>query len=211
MVRLSAYEYLLPRVTHQLFLARDGNEHANTVVFSACREYLGESTVSFGERPAAGATGVRPAAKGLELPAGLPMSIELATAVDSDSASGDRIQGRLLNDVVDPVGHSVLLHEGATLDGRLMRVEVHHLKPVEFTISLRWETIEVDGVKTPLWLAPNRRMATPEATKGLLRPRGVPITLPLAGEERYQSYSFPGSHVSLFAGFRTEWLTASPW
>jgi hypothetical protein len=209
MVRLSAYDYLLPRMTRQRFIGRDGGEHENTVTFSACREYLGESVVTFGGMAPAAGGGARQPAKALELPAGLPVTIELITAIDPESAAGDRIQGRLAKAVVDSK-HAVLLPEGAPVEGRLMRVEVHHPKPTEFTIVLRWETIEVQGAKVSLSLRPDRRTAVPEAARGLLRPRGVEIDLPLPGEERYQVYSFPGSRVVLYGGFRTEWLTARP-
>jgi hypothetical protein len=210
MVRLSAHDYLLPHITRQRFIARDGGEHENTVTFSACREYLGESVVSFGEHAQAAGTGARAAAKAPDLPAGLPLSIELATAIDPESAAGDRIKGRLLKAVVDEARHAVLLPEGAAVEGRLIRVEVHHSRPTEFTIALRWETIELNGVKLPLSLRPNRRVNVREATTGLLRTRGVEIELPLPGEERYQVYRFPGSRVVLYGGFRTEWLTDRP-
>jgi hypothetical protein len=209
MVRLAANDYLLPRITHQRFIGRDGGESENTVTFSACREYLGESVVSFGEsgRPAAG-TEARPRIKGPDLPAGLPVTIGLTTAINDESAAGDRITGRLIKPVVDPARHVVLLPEGAAVEGRLMRVEVHHPKPTEFTIALRWETIEVNGRKLPLSVRPNRlRMSPPEATRGLLRPRGMTIELPLPGEERYQVYHFPGSHPVVYSGLQTEWLT----
>jgi hypothetical protein len=211
MVRLSANDYLLPRVTRQRFLARDGGEHENTITFSACREYLGESVVSFGgQAEGTSAAASKNAAKLPEVPAGQAVSIEITSSLNPESAAGDRIRGRLLNAVMDPVRRTVLLPEGAAVEGRLMRVEVHHPKPVEFTIALRWETVEVKGVKLPLTLRPNRQVSIHEATKGLLRPRGVAIELPLPGEERYQVYHFPGENVVLYSGFRTEWWTARP-
>jgi hypothetical protein len=211
MVRLSTQDYLLPRVTHQHFLARDGSEHRNTITFSACREYLGESVVSFDGHPPVAEPDAHSAATPPEIPAGLPVSIELTTALDPESAAGDRLQGRLLRDVADPVRHAVVLPEGARVEGRLMRVEVHHPAPPEFSIALRWETVEIDGVKLPLSLRPSRQVSVAgAAAKGMLHPRGILIELPRPGEERYQTYHFPGSRVALYSGFRTEWLTARP-
>ena len=40
-VQLGGDDYLLPKVTHQRFIGRDGEEDENTVTFSACREYQG--------------------------------------------------------------------------------------------------------------------------------------------------------------------------
>src|SRR5262249_12128207 len=148
-----------------------------------------------GEHEAAGGAPGRVPAKPLELPGGLPVSIEMTSALNPESAAGDRIQGRLAKAVIDPAKHTVLLPEGAALEGRLMRVEVHHPKPTEFTLTLRWETIELDGAKRTIVLLPNRKVNIKEATRGLLRPRGVEIELPLPGEERYQVYHFPGNRV----------------
>jgi hypothetical protein len=210
MVRISANDYLLPRVTRQKFIGRDGGESENTVTFSSCREYLGESVVSFGEHATKGGVADANAVKGLDTPVGLPVTIELTTAINDESAAGDRIRGRVVKAVADPARHQVFVPEGAAVEGRLMRVEVHHVKPVEFTIVLRWETFEVDGRKLPLSLIPNRRTKPEEVPHGVLRTRGVEIELPLPGEDRYQVYHFPGSHPVVYSGLRTEWLTARP-
>src|ERR1700693_1993050 len=50
MVRLRGEEYLIPAVTHQRFIDQDGSEAENTITFAACREFRGESDLSFGVR-----------------------------------------------------------------------------------------------------------------------------------------------------------------
>jgi len=74
MVPLGGVDYLLPKATRQRFIGRDGAEGENAIAFASCREYRGESTVTFGEKlPADGA--VRGAAPpSYELPAGLPFT-----------------------------------------------------------------------------------------------------------------------------------------
>ena len=46
-VRLSNDDYLLPMMTRQRFIMRDGSEGENIITFSACRDFRGESTVNF--------------------------------------------------------------------------------------------------------------------------------------------------------------------
>jgi hypothetical protein len=211
LVRLGSDDYLLPRMTRQRFIMRDGSEGENTITFSACRDFRGESAVNFSPKAADGKRWSVGAAL-LELPAGLPVTVELTSApVRGDqAAAGDRIEGRLVNAIRDPVQQTVLAPAGAVMAGRLMRVETRWGPPVEISIALRWETVEVDGTATPIGLIPNRRLSPVRAIRGALQRRGVEIELALPGEARYGVYHVNGEHGVLDSGFRGEWLTATP-
>lgn len=78
MVRLGSDDYLLPKLTRQRFIMRDGSEGENTITFSACRDFRGESSVSFSPRIADSAPATRGIAP-LDLPAGLPVTVELTS------------------------------------------------------------------------------------------------------------------------------------
>ena len=154
-VQLGQFEYFLPKSTRQRFIGRDGGEAENRVEFASCREYRGESTVNFGggiadlSRPRSEARASR-----VSFPPGLPVTIELMTTLHSTrAAAGDAIQGRLAK----PIGD--IVPAGAALEGRLMRVETRHGVSPNVVISLRWETIEIAGVKAPLSLS--RSVASP--------------------------------------------------
>jgi hypothetical protein len=209
LVRLRGAEYLLPKVARQRFIGREGSETENTLTFSACREYKAESTLTFGVKPA----GERqPAAAPSGLPADLPVSVALAAPVQLDrAAAGDRLQGRLARPIRDERQQKTLAPEGALLEGRLMRVETRHSLPVEITVALRWETIEVDGASIPLSMIPDRQTGGLKiGGPGILRTRGVEIDLPLPGEGYYAIFHFKGEHAVMESGFRSEWLTARP-
>jgi hypothetical protein len=126
----------------------------------------------------------------------------LAQAVDLEhAAAGDRIEGRL----------GTLMREapaGAKVEGRLMRVELQHSGAPERTVALRWETIEINGLKIPLTLKPDRRLpSTKVPPRGNLQRRGIEIELPRPGEEKYGVYHFPASRRVMDSGYRTEWVT----
>jgi hypothetical protein len=211
-VRLGAGDYLLPKIARQLFISRDGAEAENTMGFSACREYQAESRVDFGER--SGQSAERRGGAGataLDLPPGLPVTIELTAAVDGQqAAAGDRIEGRLAKAVRDEKQQRTLLPEGAVVHGRLMRVETRQASGPQTTIVFRWETIEVGGASVPLALVPNRATSDLKAPARGLRQRGVILELPAPGEGRYALIHFPADRATLAAGDRSEWFTAKP-
>jgi hypothetical protein len=210
MVRLGSDDYLLPATTRQRFIMRDGWEAENTVTFSECRDFRGHSTVNFGPKAADSKLSV--GATPLDLPPDLPVTVEFTSPpVRGDqAAAGDRIEGRLVNAIRDPVQQTVRVPAGALVAGRLMRVETRWRHPVEITIALRWETVEVDGTPTPIRLMPKRVSSPPRTPLGVLQRRGMVIELPLPGEERYSIYHVNGEHGVLESGFRSEWLTARP-
>jgi hypothetical protein len=209
LVHLATEEYLLPGMTRQRFIMRDGSEGENTITFSACRDFRGESTVSFSERvpesksPSASVANVdwRP---------GLPVTVELTSPpIRADqAAAGDRVEGRLANSINDPLTQTTLARAGAGMVGRLMRVETRWGPPAETTFTLRWETVEVDGKPIPIQLNPRRQTQSAPRVSGGLPRRGIEIELPLPGEERYAVYHVNGEQGVLDRGIRSDWVTA---
>jgi hypothetical protein len=210
-VRLGGDDYLLPKIARQRFIMRDGSEGENTITFSACRDFRGESTVNF-SRDVAGSKSLSAGQASLEIPAGLPVTVELTSPpVRSDqAAAGDRIEGRLVNPIRDPIQQTIRVPAGARMIGRLMRVETQWRPSAQVTFALRWETVEVDGTATPIRLNPNHRVQVQPATQGGLQRRGVEIQLPLPGEERYYITQIEGEQGVLDTGSRSEWITARP-
>jgi hypothetical protein len=209
LVPLGSVEYLLPRLTRQRFIGRLGEEAENRVQFSACREYQGESTISFGET-AAGAPSAAPKISAPALPPSQIISVEVAAPVQlRAAAAGDRIAGWLATEIHDAQG-KVAAPEGAKLEGRLMRVELRPEGAGELTVALRWETIELHGAKVSLSLDPYRPMPDKRSTlPDGLRRRGVQIELPNPSEEHFGVYHFPARQERIESGFRTDWITTA--
>ena len=208
-VKLGGENYLLPKVTHERFIEPNGGEAENTITFSACRDFRGESALHFGEDGQA-ASGKTPAAKPMELPPGLPVTVNLTSLIQTDkSAAGDRIEGRL----VDPIRNALqetFAPAGAKVEGRLMRVEKRYGKDNDVTIALRWETVEVNGVKIPLSLLPDRQLPNrPVPQPGTLRSKALTFDLPRPGEGSYILYRF-ADHVDVKGDLKSQWLTVKP-
>lgn len=210
-VPFGGIDYLMPVATRQRFIGRDGSEGENRVAFSSCREFRGKSEVEFGALPPPASNAAGPAPAAVHLPAGLPVTVTVAAAIDSaQAAAGDRIEGRLARPILDS-HHNTLVPEGALMEGRLMRVELLYAKPPETVIALRWETLAVNGVKSPVSLKPDHRMGIlKSAGLAALRAKGWVIELPRIDEEQYGVYRFPGKWAVVQNGYRTEWLTQEP-
>jgi len=211
LVRLGDDDYLLPKMTRQRFIMRDGSEGENTVTFSACRDFRGESSVNFSRTPGE----VKPSGAGpapVKIPAGVPVTVELTSpSLYSDqAAAGDRIDGRLVNPIRDPLQQTIQVPAGAAMTGRLMRVETQWGPPAQVTFAWRWETVEVDGIAIPIRLNPKHRVSVEPASRGGLQRRGVEIQLPLPGEERYYVSQMQGEPAVLHTGSRSEWVTTAP-
>ena len=210
MVQLGTEEYLLPKVTRERFIEQDGAEDENRITFSACREFRGQSTVTFGGQPAGREKQDGNAVPGPVLPAGLPVAVDMVSQLSDESAAGDRIEGRLVQPIVG-FDKQVLVPAGATLQGRLVRVEAAHGKTGTVTIVLRWETMEIHGEQVPVYFAPDRRNTGPGIpVKDGLQQRVQRFILPRAGEERYAAYQFQGEHLVVRNPLRSLWLTLSP-
>jgi hypothetical protein len=209
MVRLAGDDYLLPRLTRQRFINQDGSEAENAITFSSCREFLGESTVHFGAQ--AETKENTPAPTLPELPSGLNVTVEMTSTVELEkAAAGDRIGGRLTEPILDLEKKIILVPAGAALEGRLMRVETRYGHPNEQGIALRWETLERNGVQTPISLEPDWRTSVSKATKaaGALKPRGQAIELPRKDETGYAPYHFAGNHIVVQGGLVSRWFTS---
>lgn len=208
LVHLGSDDYFLPAATRERFINREGSESENTIAFTSCRDFRGESTLQFGAAPPA-ATSPAPAASTLALPPGLPVNVELTSPITvDDAAAGDAISGRLAAPIEDAAKRA-LVPKGAVLTGRLMRVEVQYGHPRQALIVLRWETIEIDGAAVPISLLPNLQS---EARSGIsiggIKVRATRIELPPPGEGRYAGLRFSGDHVVVKSGQMTRWTSA---
>ena len=200
-VELGQSQYFLPVSTRQRFIGVNGSEAENRVSFASCREFRGESTLSFDHAPApVVATPATPA--GASLPEGSSLAIELTTAISlGKAAAGDPIEGRLAEPVRDAANGKVLAPAGARVGGRLTLVELHHSPEPEYDLSLRWETLEMAGAETPLNLKP-------KLPTGASRGPWTGMELPREIGDGGIVYRFPEKNGAAVGALRTEWVTA---
>jgi hypothetical protein len=184
-----------------------GRQTTNLTSFSACREYTAESELTFDTAPAAVAeaapTGGRGAA--VALPIGLPVTLALVTPVDSDTAAaGDPVDARVVQPVGRSGGDGPLIPAGATVHGRLTRVEHHLLPEPYFLLAFSFNRWDAAGV--------SHRFAAHAEPKPELVHRLGAIPADEGGGMRYWGagdFLFPTAkdRWQLPAGYQMKWFT----
>jgi hypothetical protein len=83
--------------------------------------------------------------------------------------------------VRDEVSKEILIPAGATVQGRILQME-HWLASPAFHVAILLETLDVDGISSPLYARLDRpdELRNAQESSGL-RQRGMTITLPPIG------------------------------
>ncbi len=175
----------------------DAAETRTAAVYSGWREYHGEATIRFDDTAASGE--VQAAAPTRPLPAGLSLSLELTSPIDTDTvAAGDVVTAKLSK----PVRNSkkVLVPAGAVVQARVVQMQHWLIEPRHFAICLMLELLRVGGVATRLY--------------GGLRPKAgstnKDIDLPPPGQCVAFVFRTNESRYIVAAGYQSSWVTGEP-
>jgi hypothetical protein len=122
-VQIGDGQFLLPKQARQRFIYPNAEETENTTGFTNCREFRGESTVTFSPDSEPTKEGTKSAsAKVLSLPTGLPFSLDLTASIQTDTAAaGDPFSAKLVA-VIRDVRGKLLAPKGTAVEGHLLRV-----------------------------------------------------------------------------------------
>lgn len=119
-VKIGESDFLLPAKSEMLMTDADGREFRNFVRLASCRQFTGESVLTFGDEPAESATKAAPAQE-VTLPAGMRLSLQLTDEIDmAKAAIGDPVHAKLNGDA--KFKGTVLIAKGATVSGRIVRL-----------------------------------------------------------------------------------------
>jgi hypothetical protein len=209
LVQIGKVQVVLPEHAEQRFVYPTGEETQNDMTFANCREYLGESTISFSPdtKPADSGGRANTPIRIPTIPAGLPLALELTTPIQTDTAAaGDSFAGKLVKPLRD-ARQKLLAAKGSIVQGRLLRVENIRLPKAAVVLVLQLESIEIDHAKAPIAAIRDWTLARPQTTsKGK---KGVSIILPPRGAPHSAVFTFDGEHVMVDTGFRTDWRTVN--
>jgi hypothetical protein len=202
-------EFVIAKSAQQRFLRGDAGEVVNTIHFSGCREYRGESTIKFetdgplAEAGGGGSTNRKKTASPAAIPFGTRFSVELLSPIDfATAAAGDLFTARITLAIHDSLGKTIV-PKGARVEGRLIRVQTYHWKDSECILVLRPESVEAGGIKIPLVAEPDYR-ASFEQQRPLTK-KGATILLPFASEKNAGLFRFPGERAVVKRGFISYW------
>lgn len=147
-VPIGESDFLLPKSSEMIIEDVFGGLNRNFIQFANCRQYSGESKLSFDEAPLDAPAQPKPP---IAVPAGLSFEIEIESSVKfGRSAIGDLVEGRIRKDIKR--NGIVLLPKGAIVRGNVAYLS-KHLGPRNIEIlavALRWNEIEFDQRTGPI-------------------------------------------------------------
>jgi hypothetical protein len=204
-VKIGDGEFLLPARGQQRYVLTTGEEVEITTAFAACREYLGESSVSFtAPQPGARGSPQKTAVAPVRVPGGQQFTLELTAPIASlTAAAGDEFSGRLVTPLRDEKRRT-LARAGSLVEGHLLRVERRHLAPASTVVVFRPESVEIAG--SPVHLAAVRDWSRELVTRRKAKVH-VEIQLPLPTENNAGVFRFDGAEAVVPRGYRSAWRT----
>ena len=141
--RLGSSDALLPRSAQSVLAEPSGSQSRNTIEFSHCRQYLGESVITYGE-PVPESPTAKPNVTGTQLPAGLRLRVRLESELDLETAgAGDLVTARLEADAAS--FGPLVVPKGALLRGRIRRLEKQASPGKPVLVHLEFTEIEFGG------------------------------------------------------------------
>lgn len=143
-VKLGENDFLLPSLSELTMVGLKGDESRNRTLFSGCRQYTGESVLTFSDAPI---DETAPEAKRekdiVEVPVGTWFDVTLETEVDSrTSAVGDPVTAVLIDSI--KVKRKLLFPPKSIVRGNITRIE----RGSEYTaIEIRFNEMESVSAK----------------------------------------------------------------
>lgn len=145
-MRIGAGDFLLPRLSELVMRDLHGDESRNRTSFSGCRQYSGESILSFADPAAQSAASSAAPAEEIQLPPQFSVDASLETPIHGDSSAiGDPVSLRLKSAIKSKGG--ILAPKGATIRGHVLRLE---RTADSFLLRLGLETLELENGRADL-------------------------------------------------------------
>ncbi len=139
-------EFLLPKGSELNMAGVGGVASRNLTKFSGCRQYVGESSISF-HAPATGGDRQPSGGAELRLPPHVDLEMPLVDAIDSRNAViGAPVRAVLAKPLKN--GEETLIPKGASVLGRLVRMEKYKNPVDHFVVGLEFHTVEFEGQRT---------------------------------------------------------------
>ena len=205
-VRIGDGDVLLPREGALGIVMDNARETSNLTTFSDCREYQAESALHFDSSSGDDGTSAKPVVRApIALPIGLPVELALEAPIDTGTAAaGDPVSAKVLKPVRRSGSGEILIDAGATVRGRITRMERHLLPRPYFLVSISFNRLVRGDISSPF-------AAKYDGSEKLARDLGAELRLPGRGLEFWDvgTFLFPSNKPNylLPAGWESKWET----
>jgi hypothetical protein len=200
-VTIGEEDFLLPAHSELRMTGLDGVENINRTTFSGCKQFAGESTISFDD-PAESTADAPETERVLEMPPGLPLHVSLDTPItEGASAVGDPVTAILKKAV--KLGSGLVAPKGAFLHGRIVTLRRQDVRPTGWVVAFHFSELEWENTRASL----NAQLVT---VPGLQQEAsGSTLLRSVIAQAAGESGTFfvPGSRLSVRRGFPMHWET----
>lgn len=156
-VLLGGSEAWMPQSADMVMSYASGKQDNNRTVYTQCRQFVGESSLSFNAdssaAPSAGSPKVAseaPRVSEVQLPPGLNVPLQLETEVDSSRALvGASITATVCERVVARSG--LVIPKGAVVRGRIRVLQREELPAPHFLVGLEFVELEFQNTRAPFY------------------------------------------------------------
>jgi hypothetical protein len=146
-VKLGSEDFLLPARSELLLTNIGGLQHRNRTTFSGCRQYTGESTISFDDAPAEGKA--EQPERELQIPPRVALLVALDTPLEEESSAiGDRVTAILKKSV--KLGSGLVAPKGALVRGRVTELHRQQNQLAGWVVGLTFFEMEWPGTRAQM-------------------------------------------------------------
>jgi hypothetical protein len=141
--RIGDSDFLLPRLGITTLTHLSSDESRNEITFSECRQYSGESVLSF-EAPDTALAGPARPLDIITLPEGVEFEVALETGIEAGrTAVGDEVRARVQKDA--KLKKQVVVPKGALVTGRVRHLEKIGKGYPYFIVAVQFDRIEYEN------------------------------------------------------------------
>lgn len=209
-VPIAGAEFLLPQSSELVITDLQGNESRNRTRFSSCRQFAGESVLTFEEAPGAVAQEKKTPRK-IDIPADLDVELVLDTPLEGGvTAVGDAMEATVAKDVKRK--GILFLPKGAKVSGRVRKLQRRQTPMrTEWVAGLLFQRFAFDNFHGELHarLTPPFPGSSSYDRLGTVRTYTIERDLPL-DNPRIGILHLKGERGKLPAGTRLWWRTQLP-
>ena len=217
LMRIGGHENLVSQRSVLHVVRRDAVEEENATTYSGCHEFLGESTVHFGDTAAEGKARAPGAVAGTgeskgpkhSFPPGVRLTIRFEASIDSTtSAAGDAVFAVVRHREANPK-QRLLPDGGAPLRCRITELE-NNFGTARFNLSIACEAVELNGQWIPFAAVTDKPLDLLDAAIKETKV-DVKVTRARRGSAAGATFAFPMKGPRTVVGpFSSEWITTVP-
>jgi hypothetical protein len=195
--------FLIPRQARLRTTRPNGSATMSVTTFSACHQYMAESTIRFDDGDAPSEEHGRAADQAsAAFAGGLEIVLKLVSPIDTDTAAaGDTVVAAIAKPVINPKSKHVVAPAGIKIRGRIVAVRRYFNDQRGFDIGLEFDRYEMNRVTAPFAAI---------LLEGKTRIAGAQVVLRPLDWGGMLSFNTKSARVVAPEGTELKWMTLTP-